>query len=160
MYDAGDCDYVDDTGSSDYEYSSVGYPENPSGISKACCTLCIADLLLYKSVRISNALSSPSMACLAHVSNSSCILFLKLPLSISSFSLAATASFGFLPLCFDYNMHFGPLAELCSPGCIPYWIGDGFCDPACYTEECDFDAQDCQDPEDSGGGYILVFLCG
>ena len=36
MYDAGDCDYadfVDSTGSSDYEYSSVGYPESPSGNS-------------------------------------------------------------------------------------------------------------------------------
>jgi cysteine-rich repeat protein len=36
-----------------------------------------------------------------------------------------------------------PELEYCSPGCYPFWIGDGWCDPACDNEACSWDGGDC-----------------
>jgi predicted ribosomally synthesized peptide with SipW-like signal peptide len=33
--------------------------------------------------------------------------------------------------------------EFCSPGCYPYWIGDGWCDEVCNNEACNWDGGDC-----------------
>ena len=32
---------------------------------------------------------------------------------------------------------------LCSVGCEPYWIGDGYCDSACNNAACNWDGGDC-----------------
>jgi len=34
-------------------------------------------------------------------------------------------------------------SDACAPGCADGWIGDKFCDRACNTHECGFDAGDC-----------------
>ena len=34
-------------------------------------------------------------------------------------------------------------AQMCSDGCFTEWLGDGYCDEACYTEACNFDRGDC-----------------
>jgi hypothetical protein len=35
-------------------------------------------------------------------------------------------------------------SEDCAPGCPDGWIGDGFCDPACYNASCIYDDGDCE----------------
>jgi len=39
-------------------------------------------------------------------------------------------------------------AQMCSDGCFTEWLGDGYCDEACYTEACNFDRGDCNDDFD------------
>lgn len=42
---------------------------------------------------------------------------------------------------------------LCSQGCYPFWIGDGWCDEACNNEACNWDGGDC------GGALCGDGLC-
>lgn len=38
----------------------------------------------------------------------------------------------------------------CSSECEPDWLGDGYCDEACFTDACDWDATDCVESEMEG----------
>ena len=34
-------------------------------------------------------------------------------------------------------------SDHCSPGCLDSWLGDRYCDSACRTLDCGYDAGDC-----------------
>ena len=35
------------------------------------------------------------------------------------------------------------MEDVCSTGCPLSWLGDAYCDEACFTEACGWDAHDC-----------------
>ena len=41
------------------------------------------------------------------------------------------------------------MEDVCSPGCPLSWLGDAYCDEACFTEACGWDVHDCI-AEDAG----------
>lgn len=34
-------------------------------------------------------------------------------------------------------------SDYCGPGCLNSWLGDRYCDSACRTPDCGYDAGDC-----------------
>lgn len=48
-------------------------------------------------------------------------------------------------------MHAPAGPQLCSPGCLESWTGDGVCDKPCNTTSCNYDSGDC-----TGDGSLLM----
>ena len=47
---------------------------------------------------------------------------------------------------------------LCAAGCPALWLGDGYCDEACYKAACRWDAQDCSAEPGCADGCLPTYL--
>ncbi len=47
---------------------------------------------------------------------------------------------------------------LCAVGCPALWLGDGYCDEACYKAACRWDAQDCSAEPGCADGCLPTYL--